>query len=149
MGFKKSNRILHRFCLILCLMHKDVRGCYKYPEGQHDPCDGVICKFSGMCIPASDGINHVCKYPDRCDNYGDSTDSIPVCGDDNTDYPNACEMRRVAFSQMKNITVKYYGKCGKYQCQRPSGLHSSVLKPTSNPHACMYVMFPDDDYRTF
>ena len=48
----------------------------------------------------------------RCDDYGDSMESIPVCASDDQDYPNTCEMRRASFTQMKNITVKYFGRCG-------------------------------------
>ncbi|CAG2198792.1 unnamed protein product [Mytilus edulis] len=92
-------------------------GCYKFPEGKKDPCDGVSCHYGAICVPASNGINSTCKIPDRCDNYGDSIESIPVCGDDNRDYANTCEMRKTAFQQMRNITVKYFGKCEDNPCK--------------------------------
>lgn len=104
-------RIFYVFCVFLWNL-KTIEGCYKFPPGVRDPCEGIHCDFGGVCVPSTNGKNSTCKMAQRCDDYGDSMESIPVCASDDQDYPNTCEMRRASFTQMKNITVKYFGRCG-------------------------------------
>lgn len=88
--------------------------CYVYPPDVKDPCKEKECSFGAQCVPSLDGLTARCQCPQRCDSYGDSVGSTPVCGSDGRDYPTQCEMRRAACREMKDIRVKYFGKCGEY-----------------------------------
>lgn len=76
-----------------------------------DPCLDVLCSFGAQCVPSLDGLTARCQCPERCDDYGDSVGSGPVCGSDGQDYPNACKLRKAACQQMKDIRTKYNGRC--------------------------------------
>ncbi|KAK6177683.1 hypothetical protein SNE40_015736 [Patella caerulea] len=97
--------ILYIFCDL-------TNACYEFPPGIPDPCEGEVCTFGAKCIPSIDGSSHRCVCPDRCDTFGDSLGSTPVCGSNGVDYNNMCELHRAACNSMKEIRVKYYGKCG-------------------------------------
>jgi len=90
----------------------DVQTCYVFPPDMDDPCRNKRCSFGAQCVPSLDGLTARCQCPQRCDNYGDSVGSTPVCGTDGRDYANVCEMRRAACSEMRDIEKKYDGKCG-------------------------------------
>jgi len=87
--------------------------CYVYPPDVRDPCSGKTCSFGARCVASLDGHVARCQCPEICSNYGDSVGSTPVCGSDGVDYPNACELQKAACREMKDIEVKYEGKCGK------------------------------------
>lgn len=95
-------------CRQLCL------ACYVFPADIRDPCRDKRCSFGAQCVPSLDGLTARCQCPERCDNYGDSVDSTPICATDGQDYANTCEMRRAACSEMRDIEKKYDGKCGTY-----------------------------------
>ena len=88
--------------------------CYVYPPDVADPCLNKECGFGAYCVPSLDGLAARCQCPTKCDRYGDSKDSVPICGSDGVDYANKCEMRRAACSEMRDVHTKYLGKCGKY-----------------------------------
>jgi len=88
--------------------------CYIYPADAKDPCGDKRCSFGAKCVPSLDGLTARCQCPERCDNYGDSVGSTPICGTDGRDYPNTCEMSRNACSEMKDVERKYDGKCGEW-----------------------------------
>ena len=90
-----------------------VTGCYMFPPGKVNPCTSKSCKFGAECMPSQDGLTARCQCPSECPNYGDSQGGRPVCGSNGVDYPNMCELRKESCTSMKNIRVKYYGKCGK------------------------------------
>jgi hypothetical protein len=87
--------------------------CYVFPADQIDPCRDKRCSFGAQCVPSLDGLTARCQCPERCDNYGDSVDSTPLCATDGHDYANMCEMRRAACSEMRDIEKKYEGQCGQ------------------------------------
>ncbi|ESO90468.1 hypothetical protein LOTGIDRAFT_71215, partial [Lottia gigantea] len=87
-----------------------------------NPCEGKLCRFGATCKLSIDGTEGRCVCPPRCDSYGDSLGSTPVCGSNGVDYKNMCELHRAACSGMRNIRVKYYGKCdpcSKHKCILP------------------------------
>ena len=90
-----------------------INGCYVFPPGKKDPCDGWICEVGAICVSSSDGLKARCQCPQECNSYGDSVGSTPVCGSDGQDYANWCELRLAACKTMTEIKVKYYGKCSK------------------------------------
>lgn len=88
--------------------------CYKFPADTADPCAEKECQFGAECKVRLDGKSAECVCPERCTSYGDSKGSRPVCGSDGKDYPSVCELRRTACKEMREISVKYQGSCGKY-----------------------------------
>ena len=90
-----------------------VTGCYVFPPGKTNPCTNQRCLYGAECMPSQDGKTARCQCPSECPNYGDSQGGGPVCGSNGIDYPNMCELRKESCTSMKNIRVKYYGKCGK------------------------------------
>ena len=95
-----------------------VNCCYVFPPGKADPCEGKICHLGAICVSSSDGMSSRCQCPDECHSYGDSVGSTPVCGNDGQDYANWCELRLASCKTMREIKVKYYGKCSKLlSCQ--------------------------------
>ncbi|OQR69119.1 agrin-like [Tropilaelaps mercedesae] len=78
-----------------------------------DPCAEKECQFGAECKVRLDGKTAECVCPERCTSYGDSKGSRPVCGSDGKDYPSVCELRRTACKEMREISVKYQGSCGK------------------------------------
>ena len=115
-GGGDHNRTLLLFVLlllILCTNHLSL-ACYVYPPDIPDPCKEKVCQFGAQCVPSL-GQNSmaICQCPHRCDTYGDNVGGKPICGDDGVDYPNKCEMRRASCNQMKDIKMKYFGKCGE------------------------------------
>lgn len=101
-------------CLFSLCNFQPANACYVYPADMEDPCEQKKCSFGAECVPSLDGISYRCQCPSRCNTYGDNIGSTPVCGNDGVDYSNMCEMRKAACQEMKDIRVKYYGKCGKY-----------------------------------
>jgi len=103
--------------------------CYVFPPDMVDPCRDKRCSFGAQCVPSLDGLTARCQCPQRCDNYGDSVGSTPICGTDGRDYDNTCQMRRAACSEMRDIEKKYDGKCGTYSiyAEKEWGRWSSCL----------------------
>jgi len=99
--------------LLLIVAPSFTLSCYVYPTDVTDPCQGKECSFGAQCVPSLDGQTARCQCPEQCSHYGDSVGSRPVCGTDGRDYRNVCELRRAACHAMKDITVKYQGKCGE------------------------------------
>jgi Kazal-type serine protease inhibitor domain len=81
-----------------------------------DPCRTKTCQFGARCV-TTDGRYANCECPTFCPSSsgrdGDSEDSQAVCGSDGKLYRNRCELDREACRWMRNITVKYHGKCGE------------------------------------
>ena len=90
-----------------------INGCYVFPPGKKDPCEGVKCDLGAICVSSSDGTSSRCQCPLECNTYGDSVGSTAVCGNDGQDYKNWCELRMASCNTMREIKVKYYGKCSK------------------------------------
>ncbi|KAK2184807.1 hypothetical protein NP493_252g05062 [Ridgeia piscesae] len=108
--------------LLLIVAPSFTLSCYVYPTDVTDPCQGKECSFGAQCVPSLDGQTARCQCPEQCSHYGDSVGSRPVCGTDGRDYRNVCELRRAACHAMKDITVKYQGKCDpceKVECPSP------------------------------
>lgn len=80
-----------------------------------NPCGDLRCGPGEQCIISEDGQGYLsghCICPKVCDNFGDSVESTPLCSTDGTDFPTLCHLRVHACKTKRNITVKYYGKCG-------------------------------------
>ncbi|XP_069117853.1 agrin-like isoform X2 [Argopecten irradians] len=98
------------------------QACYVFPAGSKNPCDGVTCRLGAICVPSKNGLSHRCMCPERCDNYGDNLGGMPVCGTNGKDYNSSCELRRASCRDMKEIKLKYYGKCkpcAGFVCEPP------------------------------
>ncbi|XP_054266356.1 agrin-like [Macrosteles quadrilineatus] len=76
-----------------------------------DPCSGKVCPPGARCVPDAEGRSASCVCPRHCPQYGDHSASRPVCGSDNQDYKNQCEMSRAACEKGVDIVVKYHGAC--------------------------------------
>jgi hypothetical protein len=88
--------------------------CYVYPADVRDPCAGKTCSYGARCVASLDGHVARCQCPETCSSYGDAVGSTPVCGTNGVDYPSMCELQKAACREMKDISVKYEGKCGKF-----------------------------------
>ena len=88
--------------------------CYVFPPGKKNPCDGVTCNIGAICVSTMDGEDHRCQCQSECNDYGDSEGSMPICGSNGKDYRNWCELQRESCHTLKEIKIKYYGKCGKF-----------------------------------
>ena len=95
--------------------------CYVFPPGKRDPCEGHECHIGAICVSSSDGYKARCQCPE-CYSYGDSVGSTPVCGNDGQDYANLCELKLASCNTMREIMVKYYGKCSKCEIGAPDAL---------------------------
>jgi hypothetical protein len=96
--------------------------CYVYPADVRDPCAGKTCSYGARCVASLDGHVARCQCPETCSSYGDSVGSTPVCGTNGIDYPSLCELQKAACREMKDIAVKYEGKCGKFTSLLLTGL---------------------------
>ena len=99
-------------CFLLCAIS---RACYVYPADVKDPCSTRKCRHGATCVVSLDGRRGRCECPQRCDGYGNSRGSRPVCGSDGRDYASMCDMRRRACQEAKDVRVKYMGKCGEWR----------------------------------
>lgn len=97
---------------------RSVLSCYVFPAEQEDPCKDKKCQFGARCVPSLDGKSAECRCPESCPSMGDHIGSRPVCGSDGLDYRDTCELRRAACLSNSEITIKYQGKCGKYDINR-------------------------------
>lgn len=83
-------------------------------EMRRAACDtntNITFKYYGKCGECS----LECRIVDsRSHKYSRWPRFRPLCVSDAWDYPGECEMRRAACDTNTNITLKYYGKCGKY-----------------------------------
>lgn len=99
--------------LILLSAPPHSNACYVYPSDVQDPCEHKECSYGAKCVPSLDGLTARCQCTERCDSFGDTYENKPVCGNDGRNYANICELHRSACREMKDIKIKYYGKCGK------------------------------------
>jgi hypothetical protein len=88
--------------------------CYVFPADVRNPCADKHCSFGAQCAVSLDGLTARCQCPDTCVSYGDSDDSGPVCASDGKDYDSSCDMRKASCHSMRELHVKYRGKCGEY-----------------------------------
>uniref|UniRef100_A0A914VMR4 Agrin n=2 Tax=Plectus sambesii TaxID=2011161 RepID=A0A914VMR4_9BILA len=102
--------LAHFLCAAALLIDCSL-ACYKWTSDKRNPCDELRCLAGERCVPSFDGLSAQCVCPSRCDNYGDTTDSKPVCGSDGRDYESLCELQRTACTTRTNITMKFYGRC--------------------------------------
>ncbi|KAG8193223.1 hypothetical protein JTE90_005570 [Oedothorax gibbosus] len=72
-----------------------------------DPCKTTECHFGSMCTPSPDGRKALCVCSQDCVRH----DKIVVCGTDGRNYLNACEMRKAACREMRDIQVHFEGVC--------------------------------------
>ncbi|RWS04342.1 agrin-like protein [Dinothrombium tinctorium] len=107
------------FLLAIIDLHlQPAKACYKFAKGVKDPCLDMKCRFGENCVRSKDGKKAECVCPEKCYTYGDSVGSRPVCGTDGRDYPNECELRRRACKNMKDISVKFQGRCEACKSRR-------------------------------
>ena len=99
--------------LFLLVLPEGCDACYAFPPNKKNPCLDKECHYGAYCVSSKDGSSARCQCADRCYDYGDSVGSKPVCGNDDRDYANFCELKRAACISMKIIKIKHYGKCGK------------------------------------
>ncbi|XP_060593963.1 agrin-like isoform X4 [Ruditapes philippinarum] len=85
--------------------------CYVFPPGKKNPCANMECELGAVCVSSKDGLEARCVCPRVCHNYGDSDENLPVCGNNDKDYDNYCELRKDSCKSMKEIKVKHYGNC--------------------------------------
>ena len=101
-------------CLLVHLSPHRSHACYVYPPtAPRDPCAAKTCNYGARCEPTPDGRGARCVCPGHCDSHGDATGSGPVCGTDGREYGSACELHREACEGMREVGVKYHGKCGE------------------------------------
>lgn len=89
------------------------RTCYVYPPGKVNPCAEKTCRYGAICVASLDGLSARCMCQDKCYDFGDSVGSKPICGNDDKDYANFCELKKAACETMTIIKIKHYGKCGE------------------------------------
>jgi len=107
--------LIYLVTIIFFICLPSTEACYAYPPGKRNPCIDMNCHDIGaICVVTKDGLESRCVCQQECFDYGDSLGSKPVCGSDDKDYPNQCEMRRAACRNMSKIYVKHYGKCGEF-----------------------------------
>lgn len=81
--------------------------------GVPDPCNSKKCSHGARCVPFLDGQVARCICPDSCNSYGESLSPSHVCSVDGVDYVNECELRKAECREMREIKIKYRGKCGR------------------------------------
>jgi hypothetical protein len=121
--------------VVVVIVFRWSSACYVYPPDVQDPCEDRPCTFGARCVPALDGLTSRCICPERCDNYGDSVGSTPVCGSDGKDYPNRCSLDKAACQGMQQITVAYEGKCGELTLAHHPYMHAPFfMDPSGGVH---------------
>jgi len=78
-----------------------------------DPCATVRCYFGAQCVASADSLTGTCECPSANNDTRCSPDE-PVCGDDNRDYRNVCQLRTASCHNQRLINIKFHGKCGIY-----------------------------------
>ena len=111
--YKAAERVYVWYIFFVTLFN-GLFSCYIYPPDVKDPCHDIACSFGAQCVPSLDGLTARCQCPERCDDYGDSKDSKPVCGSDGVEYPNDCTLRKAACQQMKEIRSNTEGRCSEF-----------------------------------
>ncbi|XP_074109510.1 agrin isoform X2 [Cotesia typhae] len=87
-----------------------------------DPCRNLNCSLGSQCVRSRDGTEVKCECLKSCPNLGDHEGSGSVCGTDGVDYPNVCELNRLACTNNVNVTVAFRGKCdpcSTVECSEP------------------------------
>lgn len=78
--------------------------------GVSDPCHGYRCAHGTRCDVDANG-RPFCNCHVKCDKADHKTGI--VCGRDNTEYINLCQLKKSACVKKWKVTVKNYGKCTK------------------------------------
>jgi len=79
-----------------------------------DPCMEKVCSYGSQCVPAKEdltGAKCVCLH--QCSDDSPLSKSQIVCGSDDIEYPSICHLKRTSCLQLKEISVKSTGACGK------------------------------------
>ncbi|XP_067139289.1 agrin-like isoform X1 [Centruroides vittatus] len=114
------------------------------PCDMKDPCQTKECNYGAQCRPSLDGRTAECVCPAKCATYGDSRGSRPVCGTDGKDYPNVCELRRTACREMRNVQVKFQGRCDPCEGVECPASQVCQLDENRNPICrCNAICSPD------
>uniref|UniRef100_A0A0N5B118 Agrin-like n=1 Tax=Syphacia muris TaxID=451379 RepID=A0A0N5B118_9BILA len=102
-----------RSCKNTRLNKTEIRVKYQGVCKQQNPCADQRCGPGEECVVSewNNLLTGRCQCPERCDDYGDSVESSPVCASDGNDYRSRCHLRIHACQVQINITVKFYGKC--------------------------------------
>lgn len=75
-----------------------------------DPCLLLSCRYLSRCVVSDDRRTARCQCPTML--CGNSSSNGPVCGSDDNDYADECEMKSRSCSEQRSITKKYNGFCG-------------------------------------
>ncbi|KAL5014686.1 hypothetical protein ScPMuIL_008956, partial [Solemya velum] len=105
-----------------CLTQRRIKVMFSGECGKTDPCEGMDCYDGAVCVPSKDGNTARCMCIEQCYDYGDSVGRKLVCGDDGQEYASRCELQKASCAAMRDIKVKYYGKCDpcdKMECPQP------------------------------
>jgi len=74
------------------------------------PCDGVECRFHGVCHVVDNSARCICRG--RCDDDDDDDQGLgAVCGTDGLTYRSACRLRLLACRRQSHVQVAYYEPC--------------------------------------
>eukprot|EP00095_Tigriopus_kingsejongensis_P010554 maker-scaffold421_size176100-snap-gene-0.22 protein:Tk10554 transcript:maker-scaffold421_size176100-snap-gene-0.22-mRNA-1 annotation:"hypothetical protein DAPPUDRAFT_308094" len=95
-------------------------------------CSSDPCPFNGVCARNYEG-----RFQCQCQEcYEEHREYEPVCGSDNVQYPNECELRKSSCQQKVEITVKKYGKCETCQ-DKKCGPHEECIEDTNGNPKCL------------
>ncbi|KAJ8259664.1 hypothetical protein GJAV_G00172040 [Gymnothorax javanicus] len=90
-----------------CNMQRRLKVVRKGPCALKDPCSEVSCSYGSTCVQSSDGLSAKCMCPLSCE----GPQGPVVCGSDGRDYPNECELNKLACAEQRNIRKQYQGPC--------------------------------------
>lgn len=151
---------MYKTFFYLCTTFILVFSCYKYPKGnsfckqiniylfseKRNPCEDLRCGPGEDCVVNQ--INGIllakCVCPTQCPNYGDSVESSPVCSSHGVDYQSSCHLRHHACESKTNITVKFFGRCGRFfqKYNIKSGKKNVFLRSMSWPQMSKWSNLP-------
>ncbi|XP_023225302.1 agrin-like isoform X1 [Centruroides sculpturatus] len=116
-----------------CTQQKRIFVRHQGPCDMKDPCEDKKCNFGAQCRPSLDGRTAECVCPEKCASYGDNRGSRPVCGTDGKDYGNVCELRRTACREMREVEVKFQGRCDPCEGVECPAFQDCQLDENRNP----------------
>ena len=76
-----------------------------------DPCENITCANHGVCKRDANSIR---GYRCECRQCTDFENTLVVCGSDHKTYRSECELKRESCRRNRYITVRYFGRCGKF-----------------------------------